>query len=216
MANQQSLFNQNCRVFILPALDLESMRIWQGTGYDAIVLCEDGWMATSIGMNRVPLSAAKKATRKNMDDAMSSASSLCKFLAHSILQKSQAEVDQYQNNFAERQAHATFRTQKQVPELRRLLDNIKPICKVSFEAHGSDNHCLHPAPDPFLLAFKSSNNILRKILGFRMVAGSEPLELDDLSEEGQQNLQAYIELQREEETFCRHEDIMNFQISFGP
>lgn len=64
-----------------------------------------------------------------------------------------------------------------------------------------------------LLAFKSGNNVLRKMLGFRMVAGAEPLELDDLSEEGQQNLQAYVQFQALEETARRHDEIMNLQLS---
>ena len=121
-------------------------------------------------------------------------------------------MNQYQSSLAERQAHATFRTQRRVPELRGLLDDIKPICKVSFAAHGSDNPLLHPAPDPMLLSFKSSNNILRKMLGFRMVAGAEPLELDDLSEEGQQNLQGYVQCQALEEEACRHDEIMNLKL----
>ena len=159
----------------------------------------------------------QKATRQNANDAMktaNTASLVCKFLAHSILQKSEAEVNQYQNSCAERQAHATFRTQRRVPELRGLLDDNNPICKVSFGAHGSNNSRHHPAPDPMLLSFKSGNNVLRKVLGFRMVAGAEPLELDDdLSEEGHQNLQACVQFQAHEETSRRHNEIMNLQLS---
>ena len=217
MTNQQSLFDQNSRVFIFPALDLDGMRDWQGTGYDAIVLCEDGWIAGQIGMTRVSLSDAKKATLQNLVDAMSTASLVCKFLAHSILQKSEAEVNQYQKSLAERQAHASFRKHRQVPELRGLLsNNFKPICKVSFEAHGSVNQRFHPAPDPMLLSFKSCDNVLRKFLGFRTIAGTEPLDLDDdISEEGLQNLQAYLEFQNQEETSFRHEEIMNMQFSLS-
>ena len=46
-----------------------------------------------------------------------------------------------------------------------------------------------------------------------MVAGPEPLDLDGISEEGRQNLQAYIEFQNQ--TSFRHEEIMNMQLSFS-
>ena len=186
MTCQQSHFDQHPRVFIFPALDLDAMRDWEGEGYDAIVLCEEGWDARKIGMNDIELSEAKKATRQNVVDAMSTASSVCKFLAHSVLLKPVEEVDQYQTSNDKKEAHANFRTQRQVPELHGLLNKngfFKPICKVSFEAHGSANRRLHPAPDPMLLSFKSCNNLLRKILGFRTVAVPEPPVLDDISEE---------------------------------
>eukprot|EP00547_Thalassionema_nitzschioides_P005480 CAMPEP_0194205714 /NCGR_PEP_ID=MMETSP0156-20130528/4935_1 /TAXON_ID=33649 /ORGANISM="Thalassionema nitzschioides, Strain L26-B" /LENGTH=184 /DNA_ID=CAMNT_0038932071 /DNA_START=747 /DNA_END=1301 /DNA_ORIENTATION=+ len=165
-----------------------------------------------IGMATVRTGAAKKATRQNVTNAVITASSVCTFLGHSILQKREAEVDMYQKSFAERESHAEFRNRKQVPELTGLLDTNKPICKVSFGGHGSGDQGLHSAPDPKLLAFKSCNNLLRKFLGFRTVAGgAEPPESDGLSEEGQQHLQAYIELQALEEREQRHQGIMSLK-----
>jgi hypothetical protein len=42
-----------------------------------------------------------------------------------------------------------------------------------------------------------------------MVADAEPEDFDDLSEEGRQNLQAYMEWQAAKESTQQHNDLMN-------
>ena len=66
----------------------------------------------------------------------------------------------------------------------------------------------HPAPDPLLLAFKSCNNWCRKKAGFRMLAGAEPEDDDDLSEEGRQNLANYISWQNYQQRQSQQDEIM--------
>lgn len=218
MTNQQNLFDQNPCVFIFPVLDLNGVRGWQGEGYGAIVMCEAG-CANQIGMGGLAVDEAKKATQRDVDTAMRTASSFCKFLGHSILQKTQAEVSNYQKSSMERKRHLDFRRDMQIPELRSPLSVaddrpiFKPILKISFVAHdGGGDPDGHPAPDPMLLEYKTCNNLCRKMLGFRMLAGAEPLELDDLSEEGQQNLRAYIQFQALTEQALRHDEIMNLEL----
>lgn len=116
MTNQQSLFDQNPCVFIFPVLGLDSVRGWQGEGYDAIVMCEAAGCANRIGMGGLAVDEAKKATPGDIVTATSTASLFCKFLGHSILQKSQAEVSNYQESNTERERHLEFRRDMQIPE----------------------------------------------------------------------------------------------------
>lgn len=210
MSNQGPLFDKNPCVFIFPIYDLEATREWTGQGYDAIVVCASADVAQRIGMTNVPLQDAESASLSEIDTAVGLASTVCEFLAYSVLQKTEIQVNEYQHD-GDQAAHKRFREEKKIAAPFSLSSlPQKPVLKISFVGHGNQNLGNgHPAPDPMLLAFKSCNNWCRKYAGFRMVAGAGPVELDDLSEEGQQNLQDYVAWQVAREKSRQHNDIMN-------
>jgi hypothetical protein len=210
MSNQGPLFDNSPRVFIFPIYRLGAAREWAGQGYDAIIFCASEDVAQRIGMTNVTLENAKKATLSEINTAAALASTLCEFLAHSVLEKEESEVEKYQDA-GEREAHHNFRLEGEIPVPKNLSAlPQKPVFKISFSAHNPEHlRNGHPAPDPMLLAFKSCNNWCRKYAGFRMVAGAEPEDFDDLSEEGRQNLQAYNEWQAAKESTQQHNDLMN-------
>ena len=208
--SNQGLFDESPGVLIFPIYDLEMTRKWTGQGYDAIILCESADVAWQIGMTIVTLEGAKKATLSDINEAVGLASTVCEFLAHSVLQKTEKQVNKYQDA-SDQMAHQQFRSEKKmsVPSFLSALPR-KSVFKLSFLGHGCENPGNgHPAPDPMLLAFKSCDNLCRKYAGFRMVASAQPEELDDLSEEGRQNLQAYMAWQAAGEKRQQHNDIMN-------
>jgi hypothetical protein len=211
LENQAAQFDKHPNVFIFPIYDIGKTRAWAGEGYEAIVVCATEHVAQRIGMTNVLLGEAKSANIAEINTAVSLASTVCQFLAYSVLQKTERQVNEYQHP-GEQAAHARFREEK-VIKLPFVLSSLpqKPVFKVSFHGHGEQtlDGNKHPAPDPMLLAFKSCNNWCRKNAGFHMVAGAEPGELDDLSEEGQQNLQDYLVWQADVEKSRQHEDIMN-------
>jgi hypothetical protein len=213
LTGQASNFDSNPHVFIFPILNIEATRAWTGTGYDAIVVCESATVAQTICMTSVDVWKAKSASLAEIETAVGLASTICQFLAYSVLLKPVDEVSAYQKSITQKDAHESFLKEKKikVPVAPFSLPN-KPVFKVTFYAHDDqtlDEGDKHPAPDPMLLAFKTCNNWCRKYAGFRMVAAAEPVEEDDdLSEEGQKNLQDYLAWQAEEEKSRQHEDIM--------
>ena len=206
MSNQAS-FDQNPNVLIFPIYELDEAKTWAGEGYEAIVLCASASVAQRIGMTNVDLDDTNSARVADINKAVNLASEVCQFLAYSVLEKSEEDVNGYQSD-SEEQAHKTFRTEREIAVPFNLLSvPKKPVFKIAFVGHQSQGG--HPAPDPMLLAFKSGNNWCRRYAGFRMVAGAEPEELDDLSEEGQQNLLNYVAWQAAREKSLRHSDIMD-------
>lgn len=210
MSNQGPLFDKNPLVLILPILDVQAAQKWAGEGYDAIVLCESATVATRIGVNSVRLYDTESASLQEINTAVQLASIVCEFLALSVLQKTQAQVNAYQDT-QDRAKHERFRSERRlaVPFTLSTLP-LKPVFKISFVGHNDQQEdARHPAPDPLLLSFKSCNNWCRKYAGFRMLAGAEPEELDDLSDEGRENLQRYLEWQALQNQNQQHEEIMN-------
>ena len=182
---------------------------WTGQAYDAVVLCRSAIDAIRIGLTSVNLRDTEIASLPEINDALGLAAEICRFLAHSVLQKTQEQVDQYQND-ADKASHARFRSEKRLlvpnplPELP-----LKPLFKIFFDGHDAEGEEEgHPAPDPLLLAFKSCNNWCRKTAGFRMLAGAEPKDLDDLSEEGRENLANYLTWQESQRRRHQHHEIM--------
>ena len=160
-------------------------------------------------MTNVDLDDTDSASVADINKAVNLASEVCQFLAYSVLKKPEEDVNKYQHA-GDFQAHKTFREEKKIAvpfDLSSVLE--KPVFKISFVGHDDSSQGGHPAPDPMLLAFKSGNNWCRIYAGFRMVAGDEPEELDDLSEEGRQNLLNYVEWQAAREKSLRHSDIMD-------
>jgi hypothetical protein len=183
---------------------------WTGQGYDAIVICESAAVAQRIGMTNVTLDNAETATLAEINTASELALTVCEFLAHSVLQKSEEQVNEYQAD-GDRLAHQRFRSEKTIfAPFRLSAVPGKPVFRISFVGHDAGTRDEHPAPDPMLLSFKSCNNWCRKHAGFRMVAGAEPQELDDdLSEEGKRNLQEYLLWQAGKQKKHSHNEIMN-------
>ena len=209
MSNQGSLFDQHPHVLIFPIYDLEEAKNWAGQGYEAIVVCASSAVAQRIGMTNVALRDTDSASVTEINKAVNLASAVCQFLAYSVLEKTEEDVNKYQHA-GDLQAHKTFRKEKKIAvpfNLSSVLE--KPVFKISFVGHDDSSQDGHPAPDPMLLAFKSGNNWCRIYAGFRMVAGAEPEELDDLSEQGRQNLQNYVAWQAAREKSLRHNDIMD-------
>lgn len=210
MSGQGLLFDRNPYVFIFPICGIEWTREWTGQGYDAIVICQSAHVAQKIGMTNVKIQGWERATLSEINTAAQLAATVCEFLAHSVLRKTDTQVNRYQD-IGDRAAHERFRLERKisVPSCLSELPQ-KPVFKISFDGHDSNRlGNRHHAPDPMLLAFKSCNNWCRKTVGFRMLAGAEPEEPDDLSEEGQQNLQNYIAWQNEEVASYRHSEIMS-------
>ena len=209
MSNQGPLFDQHPNVLIFPIYDLNEAKTWAGQGYEAIVVCASAEVAQRIGMTNVDLDDTDSASVADINKAANLASEVCQFLAYSVLEKSEEDVNKYQHA-GDFQAHKTFREEKKIAvpfNLSSVLE--KPVFKISFVGHDDSSQGGHPAPDPMLLAFKSGNNWCRIYSGFRMVAGTEPEELDDLSEEGRQNLLNYVAWQAAREKSLRHSDIMD-------
>jgi len=210
VSNQGALFDKSPHVIIFPICDLGFVKGWAGQAYDAIVLCNSASVARRIGMTATTLDETENATISEINKALGLASEVCQFLAHSVLQKTEEEVDAYQNA-SDRAAHTKFRSEKQIfiPQPISVLP-LKPIFKISFAGRTETTGDQHPAPDPMLLAFKSCNNWCRKYTGFQMVAGSRPKDLDDdLSEEGRQNLNNYLAWETAEQKSRQHHEIMN-------
>jgi hypothetical protein len=212
MSDQGPMFDKNPHVFIFPILDINTTRGWAGEGYDAIVVCASADAALRIGMMNVRMADAASASLSEINEAVGLASAVCQFLACSVLQKKESDVEKYQQA-SDLGAYARFRTEKKI-DVPFVLSDLpkKPVFKVSFVGHDVRTAVgsRHPAPDPMLLAFKSCNNWCRKYAGFKMVAGAEPVdEDDDLSEEGRKNLQDYVAWQVGREKNRQHEDIMN-------
>ena len=211
MSNQGHYFDNDPYVFVFPICSLDSVKNWAGQGYDAIVICESAHVSQRIGMTMVSLETATTATLDEIHTAVGLASTICEFLGHSVLQKTPNRVNQYQDN-GDIVAYQQFREEKKtsVPFCPSTLHH-KPVFKISFAGHDdNDAQGKHPAPDPMLLAFKTCNNWCRKHDGFRMVAGAEPLDLDDgLSEEGKRNLQEYVVWQASMQKKQRHDEIMD-------
>ena len=192
MSNQGPLFDQNPHVLIFPIYDLNEAKTWAGQGYEAIVVCASAEVAQRIGMTNVDLDDTDSASVADINKAVNLASEVCQFLAHSVLEKPEEDVNECQHAGGF-QAHKTFREEKKIAvpfDLSSVLE--KPVFKISFVGHDDSSQGGHPAPDPMLLAFKSGNNWCRIHSGFRMVAGPEPEEVDHLSEEGRQNLVDYM------------------------
>ena len=207
MSNQGPLFDTSPCVVILPVGGVQFAKEWTGQGYDAIVLCDSALDAKRIGMASPKLIKSKSANPSELEDALDFASKICRFLAHSVLQKSEEEVNRYQDERGV-QNYAKFRSEQKII-LPQLGSSDKPACKISFAGHDTRSEGGHPAPDPMLLAFKSCNNWCRKHAGFRMVAGSEPEESDDdLSEEGRQILNNYLSWEHAELKRRQHDEIM--------
>jgi hypothetical protein len=213
MSHQRFHYDQYPNVVIFPIYDLEATRAWAGEGYEAIVVCASANVAESIGMLSVFQDRAESASLTEINTAVNLASTICQFLAYSVLQKSASQVNKYQHNGDEVGFHKRFREEKRI-KVPFALSELppKPVFKVSFHGHGDLTQVgiQHPAPDPMLLAFRSCNNWCRKYVGFRMVAAADPEEVnDDLSEEGQQNLHDFLAWQADEEKRRDHDDIMN-------
>ena len=216
MSNQDPLFDNNPFVFVFPIYNfpiynITDTKAWAGQGYEAIVLCSAPEHCKRIGM--IPeLMKTKRATRDDINTAAGLASRICQFLAHSVLQKSADEVNTYQDE-VDKARHLQFRKDKKIPIPSNFeaLPN-KPVTKISFYGHGEGlKRKRHPAPDPMLLAFKSSNNFCRYYAGFRFVAGGSGAEddEDELSSEGQAHLNAYVEWQASQTKLQRHTEIMD-------
>ena len=208
-AGQGPLFEAHPEVMFFPILDLDKgTRRWKGTGYDAIVLWTDKTVPLRLGMPAENLQ--ETLDKGEINAAARLASELCKFLAHSVLQKGESDVLSYQKNMTEKAKVSEFfnKESKTVTIPNQLQSNpTKPLLKVSFAAHPNTEGS-HPAPDPMLLGFKSVNNWCRLYEGFRMVAAAEPPEDDELSDEGQMNLQAYLEWADSKNQQFRHKEIM--------
>ena len=97
MASQGSLFDQTPHVIIFPIRTLGWAEALAGQGYEAIALCQIGDCAIRIGMNRVTLLEAELATVPKIKMANHLTAEICTFLAHSVLQKTEEQVDEYQN-----------------------------------------------------------------------------------------------------------------------
>jgi len=207
MLNQGCQFDEYPNVLIFPIYNIDEAKAWAGQGYEAIVVCATGGVAQQIGMTHVSLEETNPASVFDINKAVNLASEVCQFLAYSVLEKTEDEVNKYQSD-TEKQAHKTFRAEKKIA-VPFPLSSVpgKPVFKISFAGHGDQGG--HPAPDPMLLAFKSGNNWCRIHAGFRMVGGADPEELDDLSEEGRQNLLDYVAWQAAREKSLRHSDIMD-------
>mmetsp|Transcript_13689 Transcript_13689/g.20842 ORF Transcript_13689/g.20842 Transcript_13689/m.20842 type:complete len:141 (+) Transcript_13689:970-1392(+) len=139
-------------------------------------------------MTATALNETKSSDLSELIVALEFASKVCQFLAHSVLQKTKEEVNQYQNA-CDVAAHERFRSERKIilprPPISESDLSAKPVFKISFTGHNTTLAGRHPATDPMLLAFKSCNNWCRKHAGFQMVASSEPEDSDDdLSEEG--------------------------------
>lgn len=211
LSNQGPCFDANPNVLIFPICTLDEAKDWKGQAYDALVVCSGSTEATRIGMNAVPVSTAATATVREINVAVGLASELCEFLARSVLEKEVAEVQKYQKSNEEKDKAADFFGAKKIklPSALREL-HAKPVFKVSFTGHsGPRNDRDHTAPDPMLTGFKSSNNWLRRHAGFRMVAATEPEEFEELSEDGQRNLAAYIKYAAAEDRKLQEAEILN-------
>ena len=213
MSNQGPLFDKSPCVVILPVCRVQFAKEWTGQGYDAIVLCNSELDAKRIGMACATLNESKSANPSELEVALEFASKICRFLAHSVLEKSEEEVNQYQDSLGV-ENYAKFRSEKKIilprPPVPELGSSGKPVCKISFAGHDTKSAGRHPAPDPMLLAFKSCNNWCRKHAGFRMVGGSEPEDSDDdLSEEGRQNLNNYLSWEHAKLKRRQHDEIMD-------
>ena len=119
-------------------------------------------------------------------------------------------MDRYNTSIG-KEAHARFRKEKKMPVPARLSElPAKPVYKISFIKQNVQDTEGHPAPDPMLLAFKSCSNLCRIYAGFKMVADSEPEDLDDdLSEEGLQHLRNYMAWQAAGQKREQDRDIMD-------
>mmetsp|Transcript_7137 Transcript_7137/g.17461 ORF Transcript_7137/g.17461 Transcript_7137/m.17461 type:complete len:460 (-) Transcript_7137:308-1687(-) len=210
MSNQGPMFDKNPYVLIFPIYTLDQAKKWAGEAYDAIVLCQSAIVAERIGMATVPISKAERATLLEVNCALELANEICQFLAHSVMQKTVEDVLSYQNS-ADKAAFARFRSERRLP-LPPVLSTlpVKPVFKIFFDDHATGSPEIgHPAPDPLLLAFKSCNNWCRKKAGFRTLAGSEPEDDDDLSEEGRQNLANFTTWQNYQQRQRQHDEIMD-------
>ena len=213
-SNQGPLFDQNADTLIFPIRTLHQARKWNGEGYDAIVICKEPIQAVRVGMTSIQANdKSVEATTDEVNCAVGLAKHLCRFLALGALERGEKEVSNYQKSATEEQKLTEFFRSEMIPLPEELscTPPDKRIRKVRFYGHsdGPPDLLHHPAPDPLLLGFKSSNNFMRHFAGFRMVAGAEPNELDDLSEEGHRNLKAYIEWEKEQEQEAVHREILH-------
>ena len=186
MLNQTTHFEHQPDVLIFPIYDVTEAKAWTGQGYEAIVVCASEGAAKSIGMTSVLLPNSDEASIDEINKAAGLASEVCRFLAHSVLKKEEADVNEYQSDETMKRVHKAFRSEKKIAVPFQLESSpLKPFFKISFVGHGEPRQHGHLAPDPLLLAFKSGNNWCRIYSEFRMVAVAEAEELDDdLSEEG--------------------------------
>lgn len=213
LENQASQFDQNPYVVILPICDLRQMREWSGQGYDAIVLCDSAEVVQSVSMNNA--NNFQEAALEEINKSLTLASVVCKFLAHSVVQKAKNgrnDLQDIQESLLQKSKLRDFVQSKRcnIPQVLSQQP-AKPVFKITFVGHDPNaerGEKYHPAPDPMLLAFKSCNNLCRRKNGFRMVGGGEYEDLDELSEDGQKNLNDYLQWQAEEMKKMKHDEIM--------
>jgi len=194
LACQYDLFDQEPCVLIIPILDLDEMKRWNGEGYNALVMC--GSIVDTSDPPRVVIEASSVCQRIGMIERgpIASAPQIEKArqllehvllgMAYSLLNRCQ---EKWNELFAAEDLRSSFLSptgimKLQVPDAVASKEKLK-VRVVEFSNHTALNGEAtegHPAPDPLLLAVKAAINWSRRNKQPLRAAGEPPEEEDEL------------------------------------
>jgi hypothetical protein len=191
LACQFDFFDQNPCVLIIPILDLDEMKRWNGEGYNAIVMC--GSIEDESVLPSVIIRASKVCQRIGMiergpiasDAQIEKARQLLERvllgMAHSLLHREiwnrLPEAENLRRSFRS----TTGIKKLLVPDAIASTENLK-VRVVTFSNCDApaDARADHPAPDPLLLSVKAAINWSRRHHQGLRAAGERPEEEDEL------------------------------------
>jgi hypothetical protein len=181
LRNQAEFFDQKPCLLIVPVLTVDEMKAWNGEGYNAVVIAGEydstnaAEVYKSIGLRE---GVVKDATRSEIEIARTSLEAVVLGLSYSLFHRSQkVEVG------LSKQALERLDELRKRPSAIDLSGIIVPkrsdlsgvrVARVTFAHHNSTKG--HPAPDPLLLAVKSSINWSWRNKQKLLAAGERPDE----------------------------------------
>lgn len=192
---QDIWYDRNPGVVVLPCLDPEGVRDWDGSPYSIIILCNNvpdkgtaNNIAVDIGLTRTAPAHLHKATEQDVNKAITLLKRVVLASAHCLSTKNGPDTEagqklwqQYreQLNWGRHAAYASSRNPMNlrgvmVPVLRRSEVEGKFVAKINLsEMTPPVPGGTSAFPDPLLLAYKSSVNWTRKY-GFQLMAEADP------------------------------------------
>jgi hypothetical protein len=199
LSGQAEFFDEKPCVFIIPIMDLDEAKLWNGEGYSALVMCEkfEGTDASTacrkiemIDEGRVALEAWEIEKSRQLLEAVILG------MAYSLGNCSEgivSRLDKYSKKDKFRDLREVFLSKTGiegviVPEARQMgtpdspsVESLK-VRVVKFSDHTESKGVAgfgHPAPDPLLLAVKAAINWSRKNYQHLRAAAEPPKEDDE-------------------------------------
>ena len=152
LRGQAQLYDRASCIMIVPVMTLESVKGWDGSGYQALVMagqhCQTSIdvVCSGIGM----LVVGQTATDENIEVARNMLDQVVRGLAHSLFRPDRVVPAQ------QRQALEDLKRRFQAPESVKIPTSTNQNIRVRMVNFGGDS--VHPAPDPLLLTIKAAIN----------------------------------------------------------